>query len=279
MTKKYFLFIFLFFSSTVFGWGVTGHLVIAQIAYDNLTPNARSHVDQLTKTFSNSYPAFNTFELMADWPDEIRNQNINAFNSWHFINRPLSFSYQRYAHYEKENVVWAISQSQQVLQSSTASPVSQAMFLAFLAHFVGDVHQPLHTVTLYSKQFPKGDQGGNLYLIQSPLAQNLHAYWDLGAGFYFNNRGTNDLSMQGIPTLAKKIEQDYPAASFEGEQNNTNPKEWSYQSYQLAKNFVYQARYNKTISNDYQQQAQVIVEKQTALAGYRLAAILNQIYG
>ena len=276
--KKYYFLVLLLFSNALFAWGVTGHLVISQIAYDHLTSTAKVKVDNLIAVFAKQYPTFNTFELMSDWPDTLRNQNINAFNGWHFIDRPLSFGQHRYERYDKENVVWAINQSEQVLSSPTADPVSQAMFLAFLTHFVGDAHQPLHCVTLYSAQFPQGDQGGNLYFIQSNIAQNLHSYWDQGAGFYAQYRPAV-LSMAGVSALAKKIESDYPADFFKGQQNNTNPKEWTYQSYDIAKNFVYTTPYNQPISVAYQAKAQQITEQQTALAGYRLAAVLNQLLG
>ena len=46
-------------------WGVTGHKVVAQIAYDNLTPRAKAEVDKLL-TGSN-LPEFSV------WADQIKN--------------------------------------------------------------------------------------------------------------------------------------------------------------------------------------------------------------
>jgi hypothetical protein len=44
--------------------------------------------------------------------------------------------------------------------------------LAFLIHFVGDIHQPLHAAT-------DADRGGNCIDVEShPRARNLHAAWD-----------------------------------------------------------------------------------------------------
>lgn len=54
------------------------------------------------------------------------------------------------------------------------------MLFRFLVHLVGDIHQPLHTVSLWDNQFPKGDQGGNLFAISFQNISNLHALWDSG---------------------------------------------------------------------------------------------------
>jgi hypothetical protein len=47
---------------------------------------------------------------------------------------------------------------------------------------IGDIHQPLHAVALFNEQFPKGDQGGNLFLIKyNKNIGNLHKLFDSGA--------------------------------------------------------------------------------------------------
>jgi hypothetical protein len=267
-------------STQAFSWGATGHLVINEIAYQHLTPTARTKVDQLVKTFAQTYPRFNNFLIDGDWPDYLRQTGVNAFNNWHYINQALSYDTKSdLPRYPNTNVVWAILQSEQVLSSQAAEPFSRAMFLMFLTHFVADAHQPLHCAVLYSKQFPQGDQGGNLYLIKNKFAPNLHSYWDQGADFYWQNRHSNKLSTDGIAQLANKIEQDYPESYFTARATDLDPTHWVHESFLLAKNFAYQTGYNQSLSKSYQKQAQQIVEQQTALAGYRLANLLNQLLG
>ena len=68
-----------------------------------------------------------------------------------------------------------------MLRSADASDESRSIFLCWLLHLVGDLHQPLHTSTLISKQFPNGDLGGNLFLVslkEGGPAVVLHTYWD-----------------------------------------------------------------------------------------------------
>jgi hypothetical protein len=51
--------------------------------------------------------------------------------------------------------------------------------MRLLIHYVGDMHQPLHTVTRYAPDFPNGDMGGNLFnLTARDNITELHAVWD-----------------------------------------------------------------------------------------------------
>lgn len=51
--------------------------------------------------------------------------------------------------------------------------------MRLLVHYVGDIHQPLHAVTRYAKDFPTGDRGGNSFKITSKDGvSNLHMLWD-----------------------------------------------------------------------------------------------------
>ena len=37
----------------------------------------------------------------------------------------------------------------------------KAIYLTWLMHLVGDIHQPLHCTAVFREQFPNGDKGGN----------------------------------------------------------------------------------------------------------------------
>jgi S1/P1 Nuclease len=51
--------------------------------------------------------------------------------------------------------------------------------LRLLIHYLGDIHQPLHTAARVDDQYPKGDEGGNYFHLPSKdTAKNLHAVWD-----------------------------------------------------------------------------------------------------
>lgn len=53
----------------------------------------------------------------------------------------------------------------------------------------GDIHQPLHSVSLFNETFKSGDRGGNsltIYL-QDGSKTNLHSFWDAGGMRVQNN--------------------------------------------------------------------------------------------
>ena len=58
--------------------------------------------------------------------------------------------------------------------------LSDSFHLRLLIHYVGDIHQPLHTSSRFTKLYPNGDEGGNAYSIQEKDEDidNLHALWD-----------------------------------------------------------------------------------------------------
>lgn len=251
-----------------FCWDSTGHKVIAQIAYDHLRSAAKVKVDQLTQLLDPNYPPYSRFLFSSAWADQLREDDVTAFNAWHFIDYPWNSSTMTPAVPEGENVVWAINQSEHVLQSAKANNYEKAVFLRFLIHFVGDAHQPLHCT----------DRSGNLFSIRDPNVQNLHAYWDEGLGLFRQYSQQYPLSNKQVGFLANKIEQDYSENSFGAKARNINPIDWTQQSFQLAKNFAYNLQENTRPSAAYKQQGQKIVEQQLALAGYRLANLLNQIF-
>ena len=64
-------------------------------------------------------------------------------------------------------------------QRSNTTEQAKSMALRLLIHFMGDVHQPLHTANLYSEDYPEGDKGGNEIDIKYRYtADNLHQVWD-----------------------------------------------------------------------------------------------------
>jgi len=54
--------------------------------------------------------------------------------------------------------------------------------LRLMIHYVGDIHQPLHSVSRYTPSKPDGDAGGCTYEVErrEPLMEinNMHSVWD-----------------------------------------------------------------------------------------------------
>ena len=276
--------------STAYAWNSNGHNVIAQIAYDNLRPETLAQVEMLIPIVGQYYN-LTQFVDAAPWADWLKSDNVTAFNSWHYIDQPITQGHCSKCTWplpapNPANIVWAIQQAQQVLTtpSSTQFPqqhtYEKSWFLLYLEHFVGDIHQPLHTVTLYSNTFPdnaaypSGDQGGNLYVIQSSIGNNLHTYWDQGAGI-FSGPSMSDAQIQ---SLAIQIEKKYPMAYFGKKTMDLDPNDWATESRQLAEDVAYTLPENTRPTIKYKTMAQKTATQQAALAGYRLAILLNQIF-
>lgn len=257
--------------SPIFSWSGTGHELIAQIAYERLNPVTKNKVNQITKILLHSRNPFVRFLKASKWPDKIAYDDITAFKHWHYIAYPYSkdgTSTKPPSHY---NVAWAIQQSFKVLASPRPNRYEKAWFLNFLVHFVGDAHQPLHCIRMYSKHFPNSDFSGNLFLIHSDEASNLHQFWDRGAGLFPSAR----LSLRTLAQFANRITKKYPPSYFRKQVNNMDPWSWTKDSFQLAKQYSYQIKLNSVPNKSYVRMSQKIIEQQIALAGYRLANMLN----
>ena len=56
--------------------------------------------------------------------------------------------------------------------------------MRLLIHYIGDIHQPLHASSRYTKYYPRGDEGGNDFRIKvinkeaGETPNNLHSLWD-----------------------------------------------------------------------------------------------------
>jgi hypothetical protein len=269
---------FIMMTTQVFAWDSVGHRLVAQIAYDQLTRDAKTQVDALTAVqFHSKYPDAR-FGRASTWPDTIHIQSPE-YNAWHYIDIPYVQGNLTPPPIAPQNVVWAIQQAEKIVSDPTSTPAQRALYLSFLIHCVGDIHQPMHTITLVSAQFPKGDRGGNLYPIQAIEAKNLHAYWDVGLGYFYHTRGSiYAFHYDQIQAMATEWINTYPRSFFAGQLTEKTPMQWAEDSHALAIKYAYTTPENAVPSHAYVMQGQSIVKQQIVLAGYRLADILNTIF-
>jgi hypothetical protein len=191
---------------------------------------------------------------------------------WHFVDTPFSTDGTPIAPAPHPNALDEILTLTTALSSDESDDL-KSYDLVWIEHLVGDVHQPLHDTTRFTKKHPSGDAGGNLVSIcDTPgCKQELHAYWD-------SILGSADLE----------------AALTKGEQFDTSPKPseadksdvhlWVDEGFQIAKSVVYQPPISEDEPDSavgipgtqYRATAKRIAQSQVLLAGYRLAGLLNQ---
>ncbi|NKB34049.1 MAG: hypothetical protein GKR91_13220 [Pseudomonadales bacterium] len=75
------------------------------------------------------------------------------------------------------NVVTAIDFNTRVLVDDSQAPAARAVALCWVLHLMGDIHQPLHAGSLFSRAlFETGDRGSNG--IDTGSRSTLHLDWD-----------------------------------------------------------------------------------------------------
>ena len=281
----FFVWALCFFSVAARAWNDAGHMVVAQIAYERLEPAVRERVDELSKI--GAEPENATFVTGACWPDDLKTVGIKTYNDWHFLDIPFSSDGTRLpAARAKINVVWAMNQCVFTLKKRAPDPRfpnvalravpdnEKARALRFLTHLVGDAHQPMHCVSRFSKAHPKGDRGGNDFGLGKT---NLHLFWDEGGGLFstIELRPLSADSERAIRGLADKISKSNPPTA---QARNLDFGQWAQQGFLLAQNIAYKTPENRAPSAQYIQRVQKTSAERVALAGYRLAALLNRIF-
>ena len=152
-------------------WSAAGHEVICEIAWMRLGDDARAMVRDVAGLESRA-----DFAESCVWADRVRRTTHRHTASYHYVNIPpdrSGFDMERdCSHPERRCVTWAVRRYAEVLHDRTASRETRGEALKFLAHFVGDIHQPLHAG--YAD-----DLGGNRVAVNFfGDARNLHSVWD-----------------------------------------------------------------------------------------------------
>ncbi|MBK7478085.1 MAG: S1/P1 nuclease [Haliscomenobacter sp.] len=301
MKKLFLLTIILISSLRLQAWWDPGHMVTAMIAYANLSEPARKRVDELTKVLQRDYPYVNHFITTGPWPDDLKAEGVRAYDTWHYTNLPSNPDGVALPPQPEVDIIWAIGECQYIFRNNRPREIEKARFLAFLVHFVSDLHQPLHSTSVFTHEQPGGNRGGNGFALKDSTWNNLHALWDDGCGYL---SAYNDIRPYGKPKnpltedqvgririLANQLMNEFPESSFPNA-STLDPDFWALESHKLAMKHAYRGVKGKDnrgrdlylMSGDeltatYLQQGQEVVRRQLALSGYRLARMLNELFG
>ena len=288
---------------TAAAWNNAGHMMIAAVAYERLTPAAHARVTRLlqlnpdynrwTERASGANRDEVAFVMAATWPDEIKHEpgyendgerpsgadaarNIGYADHlqhryWHYIDLPFSVDQTPLRQPQAPNAETQIALFRKTLVSAEASDALKSYDLVWLLHLVGDVHQPLHATSRFTRSQPDGDAGGNrVALCQRPCRNELHAFWD-------DIPGTEKNPMVAIRRAAHLPQPDAHVAAIDDE------RQWIHESFMIAQNSVYIPPIGDgpgpwRIDGPYRSIAHRITGDRLALAGYRLAHVLNEAF-
>ncbi|ROU04920.1 S1/P1 nuclease [Lysobacter enzymogenes] len=160
-------------------WGPQGHRLVAELAWNEMSPAARAEADKLLAGEPDP-----TLPGIANWADQLRAEDPDLGKrsaKWHYVN--LGESDCRYDAARDcpggNCVVAAIAAQSAILADRRKPRAERLQALKFVVHLVGDVHQPLHAG--YAR-----DKGGNDFQLAIPgqperpggYGANLHSLWD-----------------------------------------------------------------------------------------------------
>lgn len=271
-------------------FGLEGHRLICEIAFQRLSPAAKTFVNEVRALRTEIRDPFDgcqncpevhpsdarqmSFSEGCTWADEARRDTFKGTYEYHFINVPKAAAgfdlgrdcgvfdcvlvgIQRYARY------LALDPS-----DSSREKERRVLALRFLGHFVGDLHQPLHTGFVE-------DLGGNLIAVRftengQTETSNLHAVWD---SVVLRKAGLSPGSAQ---TLNSEIT-PADAAAF----STLDITGWATEAHGLARQLGYTkpdgnaVEANDLLDEDYFDPAGDAIRLQIKKAAVRLAALIE----
>lgn len=292
-------------------WGGKGHRVVAHIAWDKLAGTRA--LDEVKAILGSDRAAFLD---ASTWPDTVRfpGSAFSYADNWHFVSIPrTSLAYNQPTQCKRkvtvpntggrqvnDCVVGALDYAASVLRDPASTRQRKAVALKFIVHFVGDMHQPLHTsedTQFKNHKGAKGDRGGNYRFVcflgkcrQSGKNLNLHSTWDT---YMIVHR----MMLDGIAdeeayadAVTGALPQLFDAGELSAIAQGT-PDEWATEAHLVARGFVYRLPPAKwkvgaggqmfkfsDVTKDYYDENIGRVDRQLARGGHRLAEFLKQIF-
>jgi len=259
-------------------WGPAGHQVVAQIALNHLTPQAKEAVEAILGPGKDLVSVSGWADMVKGKPSKNKPwfKDYSYTKPWHFIDLPVdkkitAADLPQYLHRD-DNVVRQIVLQAQILRDPDLPDRQKRDALRFLIHFVGDIHMPLHCAG------DGDDEGGNLKRVRfQGHMTNLHALWD---------RMLKQKSPKNAEAIAARIEEDLDPTRHPSWSQGT-PGDWALESFTIAQKTIYPDYWNRVkeqgkrgidLPASYAKEMQSIVDERLAKAGMRLAKMLNEIF-
>lgn len=242
-----------------YAWGPLGHRLVARLADDQLTPQARAQIAELL-----SDEAEPTLAGVANWADDLRANDPDMgkrTSRWHYVNigsPDCAYEVERDCR-NGDCVVEAIQRQSAILADRSKPKAERLLALKFIVHFVGDVHQPLHASNTH-------DRGGNDFQVNyRGQGSNLHSVWDSGL---LKSAGLNE------EAYLRRLQALPPPADYSKPLLPTAPVQWAEQSCKVVMQpGFYPAR--AKLDDGYYARYRPVAEQRLQVGGAHLAQLLN----
>jgi hypothetical protein len=239
--------------ASAFSWYDKGHRVVGLIAQANLSADARKEIEKIL-------PGSMTLADAAIWPDH-EGRSIRDFDPLHYVTIPESANgYDQGRDCPERNcMVEALKWFSAVIADKNAPIMMRRLALHFVAHLVGDMHQPLHAGRAM-------DQTGiNISVSYRGQKTNLHFFWDTDL-VEMETGNEEEIARRLTANLADEDRRKWQAG---------DPQQWTNESLMLVRSHAYNTGSSVELSDDYVKKARPIVRRRLAQAGIRLAWLLN----
>ncbi len=288
-------------------------MLVTQIAWDRLTPEAKAGVEAALARFNEAKKSDRPtpdepydFVTASCWMDDARGlPDRYDFGPWHYVNLPFTPDGLP-APEAGPNVIWGINRCLEIMSGRAEDPaIDRDQALVMLLHLVGDIHQPLHTTNR------GGDAGGNRVMVPNVELtkeeqlygksrwSNLHAFWDSSyrrgwrgdlatvlyeAPLYDKERPVagHAATREIIQRQAAELVQKHPPPA---EAAAADASAWAHESHAIGYETGYgmlpddspTGKFAK-LDERYVNAARGVAEQRLALAGYRMADLLNGLF-
>lgn len=240
-------------------WGPEGHCVVARIAQNNLTKAASRNVAALLLADGSTDMA-----SVASWSDQpdVKAPSDRPMHTVRIEMDTSGYDAARDCSAERPCIVEAIHEAENSLEDPGAPLDYRIVALKDLIHFLGDIHQPLHTAKNIGRQ----------KVILNGRKSMLHQVWDTRI------IAEQQLSCRKLAALIEKGDSVHPDV-------DGTPEDWAIEGRDIAMTEIYSETAPRgksaaptTLADDYAGRHWPTVKIRLKQAGLRLAAVLNRIY-
>ncbi len=245
----------LIITGSAMAWDTRGHAAIAYIAERHLTPRAKANIEQ--------YLGGRSLVYYSAWMDFNRTEPpFDITRDWHVDYWTEDMRYDAEGKLTEPRSIEATKRIIGEMADFRALPDSLVTLnIKFLTHLVGDIHCPVHVN--FAKTRPWRVYAGKKQV-------KFHAMWD-GHVVAIKHKGHSPMS------LAELL--DIYSPEQIAQMQKGDPDQWHAETTALSDKVVEMMPENRKLTNiNYFNEAIRLADYQFALAGYRLAKILNTIF-
>jgi hypothetical protein len=290
-------------------WDDVGHKITAYIAWQRMTPQARENVIRILReapedsnlaAYYMSGPETEEtrkrefFEVVATWADIVRDRDFETRykkyhkSNWHYADifwKQVNGKVEMVSGFEDNGqAINRLIAFDKEIRDASVPDKEKAIAIAWIMHLGGDIHQPLHTSARVTDLEPKGDQGGNLFLLTPQGTAradqlNLHWLWDSIVGRNYPLKG-NESGRQYVEATADRMMKRYPFAKVQNRLELGQYEQWQKESFAFNNTDVFSPDLKRfeAPSQRYKRNAYRVAEQQLTIAGYRLGETMNAVF-